>query len=112
MIFPVMKQAIGGSKGGDEKKEPELEFVRDNPQWLTDSEDMAADFVNTPAMEHLKHDRLGEIPKTYIQVSTLKLVTFIGYGVYSRGTACVESRVDLPLLLAQLSAEFTVPFYR
>lgn len=52
-------QAIGGSAGGDVKKEPESEFIRDNPEWLAESAAMAADFVDTPASERLKRGRMG-----------------------------------------------------
>ena len=53
------KQAIGGSAGGDVAKEPESEFVTDNPEWLADSAPMAVDFVDTPACQRLKHGRMG-----------------------------------------------------
>lgn len=52
-------QAIGGSAKGDEKKTAEFEFVEDTPDWLKESAAMAADFMDTPACERLRHNKTG-----------------------------------------------------
>ena len=52
-------QAIGGSAGGDEAKQPETDFIRDDPQWLADAVPMTDDFMATPAVDHLVNGRLG-----------------------------------------------------
>ena len=38
---------------------PAGKFQEFNEQWLEQTEDMAADFVNTPSMEHLKAGTFG-----------------------------------------------------
>ena len=53
-------QAIGAGVGGDkEEKQPETDFVRDDPQWLAEAAAMTDDFMATPAVEHLAQGRLG-----------------------------------------------------
>ncbi len=52
-------QAIGAGAGGEEAKQPETDFVRDDPQWLAEAAAMTDDFMATPAVEHLAQGRLG-----------------------------------------------------
>ena len=55
----ALAQAIGAGAGGDEAKQPETDFVRDDPQWLAEAAAMTDDFMATPAVEHLAQGRLG-----------------------------------------------------
>ncbi len=52
-------QAIGAGVGGKEAKQPETDFVRDDPQWLAEAAAMTDDFMATPVVEHLAQGRLG-----------------------------------------------------